>query len=210
MKLFAKSLTALIGASSLSYYLIAYFGGRSGSMVNIAGIPATVLPFLVGVLALGLLLVILLTALIRKRDQPPILVCTGLSALLFLVPFFVEPEKSFQAGLRKHLISRVTPEELRQIANEVQASLPEGNQLPGPMKPDLWSEDYRESWDLLTQTTAIDQLDPSMVIYRHPNSVSIAWGEGRLTGVWGVTIEKEPDGKPGDIAPGIQTYLAGH
>ena len=27
---------------------------------------------------------------------------------------------------------------------------------------------------------------------------------------WGVTIEPDPEGKPGDIAPGIQTCLAEH
>ena len=210
MKLFAKVLTAAIGATSLSYYLIAYLGGRSGAMVTLAGIPATVVPFLVGALSFGLLLVVTLMALIRKRDQQGVLICAGLGFLFFLVPFFAKPEAVFQAGLQAHVNSRVTPEDLRKIASEVEASLPEGESLPGPMNHERWSEDYRQSWDSLTRTTAIDQLDPAMVIHRQPSSVTITWGKGRLTGVWGITIESDPEGKPGDIAPGIQTYLAGH
>lgn len=208
MKNLAALLCLLLGAAALSYYPISFLGGKAGSVLTVGGgLPAPIVPFLISLASLGALLLILLVALIRKRDRVGFLLCAGLGLVLFVLPFLLKPEIAFQAGLRTRITSQVSPEELRAIATTIEASVPEGERLPGPMKKSLWSEDYRESWEELVRNTAIDQLDPGMVITHRPESVEITWG-GARSGHWGVSIDTGTEGKPGDIAPGIRTYLA--
>ena len=48
-----------------------------------------------------------------------------------------------------------------------------------------------------------------MVIFKRPQFVEITWG-GALAGHWGVAIDTGSEMKPGDIAPGIRTFVAEH
>ena len=208
MKKLGVLLCLLLGAAALSYYPISYLGGKLGSVLTVgAGLPAPIVSFLISLVLLGALFLILLVALIRKQDRTGFLLAAGLGLLLFVLPFLVKPEIAFQAGLRTRITSQVSPDELREIATRIEVSVREGNRLPSPMKKSLWSEDYRESWEELVRNTSIDQLDPAMVISHRPDSVEITWG-GARSGHWGVSIDTGSEAKPGDIAPGIRTYLA--
>lgn len=196
----------LVMLASLSYFAISYIGGRMGMLeLTLLGI----VPFLLNPIALLCLLIVGLIALVKGRDRTTVVVCLGLAAVFSMLPFLLNPEKLFQAGVRDRVVSQVTPKELRQLATRVQAALPENGSLPGPMKKSLWSEEYRKQWEELVRDTEIEKLDPWMVIFNRNQSVEINWG-GARSGHWGVTIDTGSEMKPGDIAPGINTFVAEH
>jgi hypothetical protein len=209
MKKMARILCVVIAGSILSVYAINYLEGLKGSPLTLGAFPAAIVPLLIGLLCLASLVITMLVALIKRRDRSGVLLFGALGFLLFLLPFVVTQATVFQAGFRARIKSKVTPEEIYQIADAVQKILPEGDKLPGPGKSSLWSEEYRARWDFLVRKTKIDKLDPWMVISKHSRSVVISWG-GALAGHWGIIIDSGPDRKPGDIALGIKTFVSSH
>ena len=210
MRRFGQSLCAIVGIATISFYMISYIGGRQGMPLSVVGLPAQIIPSLLSLVCLGCLLVTLIVALIRRRERPVALATAGLALLFFMLVFAVAPATVFQNGFRSRIKSTLTPDELREIALVVHETLPEGGRLPGPEKRSLWDEDkHRTQWGLLVETTAIAELDPWMLILKHPDSVELSWG-GALVGHWGVIIDTGTEQRDGDIATGIRSYMSSH
>lgn len=207
---FSQSLCAIVGIATISFYTISYIGGRQGMPLSVAGLPAQIIPALLGLICLGCLLVTLIVALIRRRERPVALATAGLALLFFMLVFAVAPATVFQIGFRSRITSTVTPDELREIALVAHETLPEGGRLPGPEKWSLWNEDeHQTQWDSLVKRTAIAKLDPWMLILKHPDSVELSWG-GAVVGHWGVIIDTGTEQRDGDIATGIRSYISSH
>jgi hypothetical protein len=182
---------------------IAYAEGRSGGISFLLSIGIGLIVFA----CLGTLFVLGIIALIRRRQRGRVVGCVACSLLVLLVNAWLPPSESFRMGFRHRLQAAVTPDELRQIAAKCSELLPLDGCLPGPSK-NLWKDaEHAGSWKALTNATAIARLDPSLCIYNHSDEVEILWG-GALAGHWGVVIRKSPDGRQGDIAPGIRTVCA--
>ncbi len=206
MKRFAQILCVLTAVSTSSTLYLHYADGRTNGanmwgyfFLLIAAISAALLTVL-------LLVVTLIVALVKGRERRTVAWLTGVAVLFLLLPFMVKPQILFQAGFRAHIKSSVTPDELRQIAATVQEMLPDDGRLPGPKKESLWREEqHRPMWRKLAQTTQIQKLDPSLVIFKHGGTVELDWG-GALAGHWGVEIDTGAEPRDGDIARGIRTF----
>jgi hypothetical protein len=94
------SLSVVIVGSILSSYAIYYRGGQKGSPLTLGASPAGIVPLLISLLCLVSLAIMMLIALIKRRDPSGVLLFGALGFLLLLLPFAVAPTKVLQAGFR--------------------------------------------------------------------------------------------------------------
>ena len=181
--------------------------------LSIALFPARTVPDLISIICIANLFVFALVSLFKRKHRKTVLCMLSLSALLFVLSLAVMRANVFQTRFRHRILSTITPDELRGIADFVHATMPIEESLPGPRKWSLWSEaKHRPLWNALEAGTEIEKLDSSLVIINHPESVEIAWG-GALMGHWGLIIAVTNTGqvrnnaKRGDIAPDIKTFV---
>jgi hypothetical protein len=207
MKRLSKVLGTIIALAACSTYVLAYVGGLRGMPLSIAGFPAEVIPFLASLFCLACLLGSLTIAFFKRKPAGGISFVLGISFLLFALGFAISPAKVFRAGFRRRIQSSISPYELRQIAHACHQILPPDKFLPGPEKWSLSDESqYRAKWQKLTESTAVDRLDPWLVIFDHGDTVELSWG-GALIGHWGLIIQTGDKTEPGDVDDGIKTFI---
>jgi hypothetical protein len=201
----AVAMAALTCVSIALLHAVSYADGRRGTISLLLSIGVA----LVALGSTAALFVLVVVALVRRRQRRLVIGCLALALLVFLANGLVPPVELFRIGFRHRLQATITPEQLRQIAIKCSELMPQEGQLPGPGK-NLWVEaEHAATWAALTNATAIGKLDPSLCIYNHTDEIEILWG-GALAGHWGVVIAKKPGLAEGDIAPGIRTVYGSH
>jgi hypothetical protein len=207
MKHMNEALCAAVALMTFLSYAIRYIGGRRGEPLAVGIFPAEYFTFLFSLFCLIALIIILISAYRKGRSTHRSFILFALACIFFAAVFTLSPEDIFLAGFRQKIKATVSPDELREIARVCHDELPINKSLPGPQKWSLWNEkEHRAQWNILVRSTSLGKLDPSMTIFNHSDSVSIAWG-GALVGHWGLAIQTDGKLKAGDFAEGIQAFM---
>jgi len=194
--------------STTSLFIFSYAGGRTGEPISIFNLPVELAPYLLNLFCLLALLVLLLTAIVKRKQTRAALIAFAFSTMIVALGFVIPPIKAFQVGFSHRITASISAGELRQIAQEFEKNVPPKGFLPGPGKRSLWTaEEHAPIWTKMTNATSLVKLDNWVVIYKHSDDVELSWG-GALAGHWGVRIKTEAATTEGDIAPGISTFVS--
>jgi hypothetical protein len=163
--------------------VIPYFEGRSNSW----WFPIGLLPSVLLLVSCSALFLFWIRSVAAKRNGVVTAVMPVAALLLFGASFVIRPADLFLLGFRDYAKNVLTLDEWRGISRFAQEHLPPDGRLPGPGK-NLWNEkDHRALWSAFEAATQIQKLDPSLMIFVHPEQTEIVWG-GALVGHHGVVI----------------------
>jgi hypothetical protein len=150
-------------------------------------LPASLFPFVVLFVSSAALAWCWIRSVLAKRDVIAVGVMFSLSVVLFGTSIKLRPSYLFHCGFHHYAKTILTTDEWRRISRVAQERLGPEGKLPGPEK-NLWDEkEHRASWSGLCDATAIQKLDPSLMIFVRPEETEIVWG-GALVGHRGVII----------------------
>ena len=174
--------------SFLSGLVIPYLEGRSNSFwVMPLMLPASLFPFVLLFVSSAALAWCWIRSVLAKRDVIAVGVMFSLSVVLFGTSIKLRPSYLFHCGFHHYAKTILTTDEWRSISRVAQERLGPEGKLPGPEK-NLWDEkEHRALWSELCGATAIQKLDPSLMIFVHPEETEIVWG-GALVGHRGVIV----------------------
>ena len=168
-----------------------YIGGRENFPLTVWLFPAGLIPFFLAACCILTLFVRTVVSIFKRKEfvYKFILCVIALAAFVIILNSFPS-SKIFLFGFRTYVLSRVTPDQIEDIASSFDKYVSPDKKLSGPKNYSTDELDNKSKWAHVSENSAIGQLNDSCVLYKtDDDGIIVEWG-GTLIGHWGLRITK--------------------
>lgn len=210
MKILSVTCGVVVLLCLLALPVIDYVGGRSGGPLTLGLLPAQIMPFMAGLLAVIYLLFTAVASLALKQHRGPSIGALAVSMVgIGVFVSGVEFAPGFLHGLRDRFVAEVGYAKMRQFAREISQDeflLVVDGVLRRPGEYVAATPREQEQWDdLVSRHPFLGWHEQSGTVLVGEGDVEVLWGSP-LTGHWGFQVStgapvSEVDGQRSPVQP---------